>query len=215
MRARENKIHYSQGERIGLCIFIKDIPRPEQETGTKRWATFECQFCKKEFDARIDTVKRFLQKSCGCQKGCHIHDMYGTRVYRIWHDMITRCTYPKHHSYPRYGGSGISVCEEWRNFKCFMEWALVNGYKDDLSIDRIDRTKGYSIDNCRWSTRSEQELNKKKTGNEGISFIYKKWRASVKRNGVSKHIGMFNSKEDAINARKQYIEINYGKSATL
>jgi hypothetical protein len=143
------------------------------------------------------------------------HHLWGTRLYRIWHDMISRCKYPKHNAYSRYGGKGIRVCLQWQNFIPFMNWALSNGYKDNLTIDRINRDKGYSPENCRWSTRSEQELNKKKTGKEGVLFIFGKWRSVVKRNGATKHLGMFNTQEEAINARKEFIEKEYGKCTTI
>lgn len=83
-----------------------------------------------------------------------------TRVYTIWEGIIQRGTNPDNKDYYKYGKIGRGVCDEWRSSKAFYEWAMSNGYKDDLQLDRIDNTKGYSPDNCRWATRRQQNINK-------------------------------------------------------
>lgn len=84
------------------------------------------------------------------------------RLYTIWIGMKQRCHNEKNPAYPEYGGRGITVCEEWRNnFPAFYAWAMSSGYRDDLSIDRIDNDKGYSPDNCRWETRITQSYNRR------------------------------------------------------
>lgn len=83
------------------------------------------------------------------------------RLYKIYDGMKQRCTNP---NYPRskdYMGRGITICEEWmKSYQSFKRWALNNGYSEELSIDRIENKKGYSPDNCRWVTITEQTNNR-------------------------------------------------------
>lgn len=85
--------------------------------------------------------------------------MKNKRLYRIWAMMKQRCSNPRHNAYPRYGGRGITVCDEWQQFAAFEAWALANGYADDLSIERDKSDVGYCPGNCRWATAIEQQRN--------------------------------------------------------
>lgn len=85
------------------------------------------------------------------------------RLDIIHFNMIQRCTNPNSTYFPRYGGRGITVCHEWRTRNNFKEWALSHGYHNDLTIDRIDNDKGYSPDNCRWVTPSQNCCNRSTT----------------------------------------------------
>lgn len=85
------------------------------------------------------------------------------RLDIIHFNMIQRCTNPNSTYFPRYGGRGITVCHEWRTWNNFKEWALSHGYRNDLTIDRIDNDKGYSPDNCRWVTPSQNCCNRSTT----------------------------------------------------
>lgn len=78
-----------------------------------------------------------------------------TRMYAIWRNMKCRCMHPQHPAYPRYGGRGIRICDEWLDFAEFQRWALSSGYTDKMTIDRIDSDRGYTPDNCQWLTKSE------------------------------------------------------------
>ena len=88
------------------------------------------------------------------------HGQRHTKLYGVWSTMKSRCNNPNNKSFKRYGDKGIKVCDEWvTSFKSFYDWALTAGYKDGLTIDRIDNSKGYNPDNCRWVTSSEQNRN--------------------------------------------------------
>ena len=77
--------------------------------------------------------------------------------------MKTRCGNPKVRYFKYYGGRGITVCDEWmHNFEAFHDWAMANGYQEDLSIDRIDVNGNYEPSNCRWATMKEQRANQRK-----------------------------------------------------
>ena len=105
----------------------------------------------------------------GHSKGCKLcsrikHNMTNTRIYKIWGDMRRRCYNKNLKCYPNYGGRGIKVCDEWENdFENFYNWAMENGYTDELTIDRIDVNGNYEPDNCRWATMREQGDNKRNT----------------------------------------------------
>lgn len=89
------------------------------------------------------------------------HHKSNTRLFHIWCGVKQRCYYHKHKQYKDYGGRGIAVCDEWlRDFMNFYNWAITNGYRENLTIDRIDNNGNYEPNNCRWVTIKQQQRNK-------------------------------------------------------
>lgn len=108
-------------------------------------------------------ILRGNSKSCGCHReSCKVkHGLYRTRIYKIYRSMISRCYNGSQDKYKHWGGKGITVCGEWlSDFVNFYNWSMANGYTDKLTIDRKDNSKGYSPDNCRWTTMMKQQQNR-------------------------------------------------------
>lgn len=85
-------------------------------------------------------------------------------LYNSWHAMKLRCYNPRKDNYDQYGGRGIVVCDEWRrSFVAFARWGLANGWREGMTIDRIDPDGNYEPGNCRWATKTEQQRNRRNT----------------------------------------------------
>ena len=114
--------------------------------------------CGTDTDQRLDDIQKGLVKSCGCRRH---HGQSKTRLYYVYKDMINRCSGKYKYLYlKRYAGRGIRVCKEWQEDPMsFIRWAKENGYKDGLQLDRRDNDKGYSPENCRFVTRTENMRN--------------------------------------------------------
>lgn len=144
------------GQRFGRLIAVEYL-------GKSLWLC-KCE-CGNKSSPNGRDLRNGITKSCGCLqrdivgKRATKHGMAGTRIYKTWSNMKSRCNNPNATKYEIYGGKGIRVCKEWLNFEGFYNWAIESGYRDDLSIDRIDGEKDYTPDNCRWTTYKVQGNN--------------------------------------------------------
>ena len=125
--------------------------------GRKRKAgLFYCPLCKKEAIKGVEWGPK--AKTCGCQIGWHLikhkcasRKLGRKRIYKMWGNIKDRCYNNNAENYKMYGAKGVTLCDEWiESFISFRDWALNNGYDDKLTIDRIEGSKGYSPDNCRF-----------------------------------------------------------------
>ena len=128
--------------------------------------------CGNEVRTSTTHLRKGHVKSCGCyshdltskrNKDNARHGVSRTRLYREWAMMKQRCYKKEHKSYADYGGRGIKICDEWLVSDNFFEWAISNGYADNLTIDRIDVNGNYEPSNCRWVTMKEQIRNRRNT----------------------------------------------------
>lgn len=149
------------GMRFGSLTVIGYFPS-ESKTKGKHWV------CKCDCGSimRVDPWYLLKKQNQRCNKCVNItHNASKTRLYAVWNAMINRCANPKVKTYHRYGGRGISVCEEWKNFEAFREWAYENGYDDHAdrklcTIDRINNDGNYEPSNCRWTDMKTQVRNR-------------------------------------------------------
>lgn len=130
--------------------------------------------CGKETIAYAAGLRNGSVRSCGClvkETNARIRTTHGkkrTRLYRTWINMKARCYQAKDRCYKDYGERGIEVCPEWQHdFQAFYEWAMANGYTDNLTIDRKDVNGDYCPENCRWITMAEQQKNKRNSKKQG------------------------------------------------
>lgn len=152
--------------------------------------------CGKEVVVRGGNLTSGNTKSCGCllEEKSHEpkkvkHGLSKTRLFSIWSGMKLRCYRKKDKAWKWYGGKGITVCGEWLNdFGEFYKWAMDNGYKDGLTIDRIDHEGNYTPDNCRWATIKEQQNNRSSNKNityNGETKTVKQWSEQY---GIPHHV---------------------------
>ena len=93
-------------------------------------------------------------------KNKKLHGKSNTRLFRIWSHIKDRCDNPNNDAYKNYCKIGVTICNEWKNdFMSFYNWAMSNGYKDNLTIDRIENNGNYQPNNCRWITIKQQHRN--------------------------------------------------------
>ena len=157
------------GQTFGRWSVIKEVPERSPSRNVQYLCRCECG------TERVLTgymLRSGQSKSCGCYNREALkrkrpyrekHGLSHHKLYSIWTKMKQRCEKENDPTYKYYGGRGITVCEEWHDNKQFFKWAKENGYKEGLTLDRVDVYGRYEPSNCRWVTRTEQANNKRNT----------------------------------------------------
>ncbi len=161
-------------------------------------------------------------RTCGCGHNWKHGRSVDKRLKQCFFDMHRRCRETSHKKSYLYTGKNITVCNEWKDFDSFEQWAMNNGYEEHLTLDRINSDKNYTPLNCRWATRTTQSRNKTKM--KGSSSIYigvcrtgkrNTWLSSVGVNKKTISLGVFKTELEAAKTRDQYIIDNNLKHFTM
>lgn len=216
-------------QKYGRLTTIKEVEPYVSPSGKSKSRQYECECeCGNRIIVSIKALRNGNTKSCGCfakdiiikrNKGNSKYGEYTHhKHFKRWKGMIERCYYEVHKDYHNYGGRGIKVCEEWKNHpKKFIEWIEnESNYKRGLTLDRINVNGDYEPGNCRFVNNTTQSLNRNisknnKSGYPGVSKHKNKWRARINVNGKRKSLGVFPTKDEAIESRKNAELEYYGK----
>lgn len=173
-------------------------------------------FCGKTFIVDANRLKQntsFI--SCGNNEYHNIITNYEKKtfshIFHTYRGYMGRVFNENNQDYQNYGMRGITVSDDFKNYYKFKEWAINNGYKEGLSLDRIDVDGNYSADNVRWATGQEQALNKRHSFDKNVGIHRAKsgkYKASVKRNQKVTHLGTFDTFDEAYQARQKFIRGN-------
>lgn len=166
------------GQKFGRWTVLALAPRKK-----KYDILWKCRCeCGKEKDIKQGHLRSGASQSCGCLSSevtaarNFKHGQTKTSTYKTWQSMKERCQNPNNHAYMNYGGRGVTVCPEWQYFENFL--ADMGERPMFMEIDRIDNNKGYSRDNCRWVTATQNQRNKRHSlylTYKGITRHLKEW----------------------------------------
>lgn len=196
-------------------LVLEEVQPHIQPSGTKM-RKYKCQCdCGKIIEVAQPSITRGLTKSCGCHR--IKHNMTDTKEYQVWRDMKQRCLNTNHPSYKNYGGRGIKICQQWiDSFETFLKDVGTAPYKKS-TLDRINNQADYTPDNIRWTDYTVQNINKRlqKRNKTGCPGVYKhgqcnnKWTAYININKKHTYLGIFDTKEEAVQARKDAEQMHY------
>ncbi len=165
------------GKKFGRLTILAEGPLHREPSGhSRRMVVCKCD-CGGEKTCQYVSLQKGITKSCGCYHSERViatHRIHGhsfidgkhSPTYRVWHGMEQRCRNPNSKHYDCYGGRGITLCDEWKEFKNFLR--DMGEKPEGLSIERIDNSKGYCKENCCWATRTQQARNTRR--NKFLTF---------------------------------------------
>ncbi|PHB11470.1 hypothetical protein COE80_31060 [Bacillus pseudomycoides] len=193
---------------------------------------WECKCdCGKITKVREQNLKRGTSKSCGCynrELSSLKHKKHGqsfingkfTPEYQAWANMKKRCSNPNANGYEYWGGRGINYCDRWESFDNFFE-DMGSRPTPNHSLDRIDNSKGYCSENCKWTDKAQQVINRRtpknnKTGVKGVCWhkLAKKYHARITVDGKVINLGLYEDLEEAVKVRKNAEEKYWGNKSS-
>lgn len=212
-----NKLKDLTGMQFGELL-VRERYSENDNRGKPLWIC-TCS-CGNTTIVRGDVLKRGDAKSCGLCKST-VTPLYvrthKNRLYHTWSEMRRRCN-GQCTNRQYYGGKGIGYCLEWEDFDVFATWAISNGYKPGLEIDRIDSDKDYTPDNCRWVSHKNNSRNRKARSNNttGVAGVYVRklksggisYRVSITTDTGKINLGSFSTIEEATAIRHE-AELKY------
>jgi len=202
------------GNRHGKLTVIKEHQYKDKDNRV----VWECVCdCGNTCNVNGKHLRNGAVKSCGCLRALYPRTCIGgkrERLYTIWNGMVKRCHDRRSAMYKNYGARGIKICTEWKfNYKEFKKWALLNGYNDDLQIDRINNDAGYSPENCRFVTSMINTHNTrilKKNNSTGAVGVWKGkngiYNVGVEHRGEKIRKSGFTKIADAVAYRNKIIK---------
>lgn len=210
------------GQTFGRLKALCQGVTPDTTKAKEKFWLCQCE-CGNQTTVSGYQLRSGKTQSCGCitkermkkvakEKPSKKHGLSSSRVYKNYYTMKARCYNPNHQKYEMYGAKGIMICSEWlgeNGFLNFYEWAMNNGYQENLTIDRINNDGNYEPSNCRWTNSSLQGFNRhtpsnNSTGYVGISQLKNgKFRAYIKKDGKQISLGWHDTIEAAIEARQK------------
>lgn len=173
-----------KGRKFGkLTVLAYDHTHKTPSGQSKSYWACECD-CGNTATVCSQSLKSLHTTSCGCDSSRNhigevrrVHGESKTRLYAIWCGMISRCNNPNRIAYKDYGGRGISVCKKWSSYIPFKQWAIKNGYTDELTLERMDVNGDYCPENCKWISKSAQSDNRRNS----LLFTYNGKTQNLKR----------------------------------
>ena len=197
------------GQRFGKLLVVEQAGRNELKK-----VLWKCLCdCGREAIVVSGSLVTGNTTSCGCVIPNFKHGGWKKASYNSWRAMIRRCTKTADKDYPRYGGRGISVCQDWMDYTKFV--SDMGEPQGDETLDRIDPNGNYVLSNCRWASPTKQARNVRhpksnKTGQRGVLFHNNKYYANITAEGKKYYSKCFSTLEEAAQARKELERLHWG-----
>lgn len=210
-------------------ILLEDLGMQYPKSSSKnkvRYGRYLCGLCGKEFIVRTGDILSKHTKSCGCYKILktkqanslnNISGVPSRKLYAVWKSMLSRCYNLENRDYNNYGERGITVSKLWsEDYYTFYNWSIVSGYREGLSLDRIDVNGNYEPENCRWADCVTQSQNVRpikksnKSGFKGVSWNkqHNKYEVRIRYNGKKIFLGLYNCPIKGAKAYQKFVIIN-------